>query len=89
MANQLDDLIASTKGKLKTLTMKTIFENLINDNLLLDAKKSAKRFTSDALISYAHLDLNWNIQVAIAAVNYLKGKISFQEYCDITAKDSE
>ena len=88
MTNQLDDLIASTKGKLKTLTMKTIFENLINGNLL-DAKKSAKRFTSDALISYAHLDLNWNIQVAIAAVNYLKGKISFQEYCDITAKDSE
>ena len=62
--------------------MRNIFDNLINGNLTA-AKKSAKLKTSDDLITFAHIDLGWDIAVAVAAGEYLKDKNTFQNYCDI------
>lgn len=62
--------------------MEQIFDNLINGNLTA-AKKSAKRKTLGILHNFAAVHMGWKHAVALAAAKYLKGKINFQEYCDI------
>ena len=62
--------------------MKEIFDNLINGNLK-SAKNGAKRGTLDGLATFAEQALGWPSTVALAAAQFLKGEIPFQEYCDI------
>lgn len=62
-------------------TPSSCIENYINGNLT-DSKKQAKRFSSDRLITYLHIDLGWSALKAIATAKYLKGRGSLQEACN-------
>lgn len=56
-------------------------EHLINGNLS-DAKKAAKNTTFSKIMDSAHYNYGMKIDEAICTAKYLKGEISFQEYCD-------
>lgn len=58
----------------------TILNNLINGNLK-DAQEGAKWFPSKHLIEEAQ-GMGYNYNEALLMTCYLKGVISFQEYCD-------
>jgi len=60
--------------------MKAI-RDLINGNLK-DAKKAAKRAPFWRLMQSAQEDYGFSLTKAHAAALYLKGKVSFQAYCD-------
>jgi hypothetical protein len=60
--------------------MKTIIDNLLNGNLS-DAKKGAKRASLQGIIDYL-INEGETYNKALLTACYLKGKISFQEYCD-------
>lgn len=57
-----------------------IIDNLINGNLK-DAQEGAKWFSSKHLIEEAQ-GRGYNYNHALLMTCYLKGIISFQEYCD-------
>jgi hypothetical protein len=62
--------------------MQTMIDNLINGNLT-DAKRQAKRFSKAAIA--AHLfSIGWSVRKSAAGSCYLKGEITFQQYCDAT-----
>lgn len=60
--------------------MHSIIENLINGNLT-DAKAQAKRHALFD-IARAALDFGMTRNKAIMAAAYLKGRATFQAYCD-------
>ena len=62
--------------------MKRIFENLINGNLKT-AKNQAKRYSLVKLARFAIDEMLWGKRHAEAAAFYIKGKITFQEYCEV------
>jgi hypothetical protein len=59
----------------------TCINNLINGNLK-DAKKGAKRASHKELRQAFQDTTGCPDGAAVAAADYLKGSISFQEYCD-------
>ena len=61
--------------------MKTVLDNLINGNLT-DAKKQASRFDLFAIARSAMEYLGYSRNKAIMAAAYLKGRATFQAYCD-------
>jgi len=63
------------------LKMKTLLENLVNGNLT-DAKKQATRYDLFAIAKYAAEHLGCSRNKAIMAAAYLKGRATFQAYCD-------
>lgn len=58
-------------------------ENLENGNLT-DAKKLAERYSFWKLLTLAE-ERGYETHDAVRIAKYLKGKISFQEYCDRSA----
>jgi hypothetical protein len=60
--------------------MNTLLENLLNGNLK-DAKEQAKRFELFK-IAGAAMELGYSRNKAIMAAAYLKGRATFQAYCD-------
>ena len=60
--------------------MNTLIENLINGNLT-DAKEQAKRYALFAIASAA-MSYGMTRNKAIMAAAYLKGRATFQAYCD-------
>lgn len=61
--------------------MNTLLENLVNGNLK-DAKEQAKRFELFKIARAAMESLGYSRNKAINAAAYLKGRITFQAYCD-------
>lgn len=61
--------------------MHSIIENLINGNLT-DAKQAAKRFALFDIARAACADFGMTRNKAIMAAAYLKGRATFQAYCD-------
>lgn len=61
--------------------MKTLLDNLINGNLT-DAKAQAKRYDLFAIARNAVEYLGYSRNKAIMAAAYLKGRCTFQAYCD-------
>lgn len=61
--------------------MKTLLENLINGNLT-DAKNMAKRYELFAIARAAQDLLGISRNKAIMTAAYLKGRCTFQAYCD-------
>lgn len=59
-----------------------IIDDLVNGNLT-DAKEQAKNLSRPKIKQFC-LDFGWSENKAEAAANYLKGKITFQTYCDAT-----
>lgn len=57
-----------------------IFDNLINGNLL-DAQRMSKRITLQKIVDSAQ-EMGYEYNRALLMGCYLKGKISFQDYCD-------
>jgi hypothetical protein len=57
-----------------------IIHNLINGNLT-DAKEQAKKYSSWKLMNAAD-ELGYTIVESVAIAGYLKGAISFQDYCN-------
>lgn len=57
-----------------------VIYNLINGNLT-DAKESAKNLDSKTIMRNAE-DMGYSLKKALLMASYLKGVISFQEYCD-------
>lgn len=57
-----------------------VLENLVNGNLT-DAKQGAKGHSSFRISMYARQILGWELAQACAAAQFLKGKISFELYC--------
>lgn len=62
-------------------TLARVFENLENGNLTA-AKKDAKRHSPFHLSMFARQVLFWSFDRSVKAAAYLKGEISFQDYCD-------
>jgi hypothetical protein len=60
--------------------LQNTIEDFINGNLT-DAKKKAKRFSSDRLITYMHVDMGWDVNKALVIAKYLKGRATFEEVC--------
>ncbi len=58
----------------------TTIRNLINGNLT-DAKRQAKKYSSWKLLNIAQ-EMGYSVAQAVAIAGYLKGVISFQDYCD-------
>lgn len=61
--------------------MEKVFDNLINGNIY-DAKKAAERFGLIALALYFQDYCGMSRNAAIAASYFLKGRCTFQAYCD-------
>lgn len=57
-----------------------IIENLINGNLT-DAKKLARKHSAQSII-HAAMGYGYNYNESLLMVSFLKGIISFQDYCD-------
>lgn len=57
-----------------------IIENLINGNLT-DAKKLARNHSAQSII-HAAMGYGYNYNESLLMVSFLKGIISFQDYCD-------
>jgi hypothetical protein len=64
-----------------------IFINFVNGNLTA-AQKTAKRVKTGDLIDFAHNEIGWNINLSMASANYLKGLISFHNFCKIKEKEN-
>lgn len=62
--------------------MITVFDNLMNGNLT-EAKRLAAKYSEKRLANFAVCYFGYVNAIADAAAAYLKGKIEFQEYCDI------
>jgi hypothetical protein len=60
--------------------MQSILSNLINGNLT-DAKTKAKRYSFWKILSYME-ETGWSTLEAFNTASYLKGRCSFQDYCD-------
>lgn len=67
--------------------MKTLLENLINGNLT-DAKKQAQRYDLWTIARFAQDEFGMGRNAAIMTASYLKGRCTFQAYCDATAKET-
>ena len=63
--------------------MQTMLDDLTNGNLQT-AKAQAKRFSHRGISIYCQEDRGMSLKNAVATADYLKGLITFQEYCDIT-----
>ena len=63
--------------------METMYENLLNGNLE-DAKKQAKRFGLYRISDYLHEECHMSQTKALITAEYLKGRISWEEYCEKT-----
>ena len=63
-----------------------IFDNLINGNLNA-AQKTAKRVRFSDLYSFAYDEIGWSVNVSMASASYLKGVISFHNFCKIKEKN--
>jgi hypothetical protein len=61
--------------------MQTLLDNLINGNLA-DARRQAQRFQLFDIARAARDYLGMSRNKAIAAAAYLKGRCTFQAYCD-------
>ena len=61
--------------------MNTLISNLINGNLT-DAKQAAKRFALFDIARAARDHFGMTRNKAIMAAAYLKGRATFQAYCD-------
>lgn len=57
-----------------------IIENLINGNLT-DAKRLARNHSAQSIINAA-MGYGYNYNESLIMTSYLKGIISFQDYCD-------
>lgn len=60
--------------------MKALIANLLNGNLS-DARQQARRVSWERIFKTL-TSLEWDARRARAAADYLKGKGSFQTYCD-------
>ena len=60
--------------------MNALIENLVNGNLT-DAKEQAKRYALFAIASAA-MSYGMTRNKAVMAAAYLKGRATFQAYCD-------
>lgn len=66
--------------------MRAMIDNLINGNLA-DAKIHAKRFSPLAI--YQHLrQEGWTERQALAAAHFLKGRITWAQYCERTSEQA-
>lgn len=61
--------------------LRSIFENLENGNLT-DAKQQARRHSTFRLSMFANQVLGWSFERSARAAQYLRGKGTFQHYCD-------
>ena len=61
--------------------MNRILENLVNGNLIF-AKNEAKRYELFVIARAAKVYLGYSTHKAIMAASYLKGRATFQAYCD-------
>lgn len=68
-------------------TQQTI-DDLINGNLT-DAKRRAKRQPHHVLRQAYQDATGCTIRTAVAAADYLKGAIGFQEYCNIKHEEGD
>ena len=66
---------------MSTPALNQTISDLINGNLS-DAKKRAKRHSSKSIRQAYQDETGCSLQTAVAAADYLKGEIGFQEYCD-------
>lgn len=62
------------------MNAKSVIDNLINGNLK-DAQRGATFFAVITLIQEA-MGYGYNYNEALLMASYLKGHISFQDYCD-------
>ena len=65
-----------------------IFINFINGNLH-DAKRTSKRVKIADLFEFVYNEVGWNMTLSMAASNYLKGIISFHNFCTVKEKFSK
>jgi hypothetical protein len=67
--------------------MKAI-QDLINGNIT-DAKKAARNRTFFSILNVAQVDHGMSALDAYQVASFLKGHISFQQYCEKTIPDYE
>lgn len=70
-----------TYAQTQSPALASLFNNLENGNID-DAKRQARRHSAFRLSMFARQILFWSHERATLAANYLKGKASFQQYCD-------
>ena len=61
--------------------MKSLINNLVNGNLS-DAKAQAKRYNLFEIAANVRDSLGYSRNKSIMAAAYLKGRATFQAYCD-------
>jgi hypothetical protein len=61
--------------------MDSLITNLINGNLSI-ARHQAKRFTALKIRAFLMESHGYNFKKAQLTADYLKGKMTFQAYCD-------
>lgn len=71
----------NTYAQSQSPALARLFENLENGNIA-DAKKAAKRHTSFRLSMFARQILSWSFDRSQKAAGYLKGEVTWQDYCD-------
>lgn len=62
------------------MSAKSVIDNLINGNLT-DAENGASKLNTSDLLNEA-MGRGYNYNHALLMASYLKGVISFQDYCD-------
>jgi hypothetical protein len=65
---------------MKTILALEVIDNLINGNLT-DAKEIAVNLNASDII-HARMGQGYNYNESLLMASYLKGLISFQDYCD-------
>lgn len=65
---------------MKTILALEVIDNLINGNLT-EAKEMAVKLNAQDII-HARMGQGYNYNEALIMASYLKGLISFQDYCD-------
>lgn len=70
-----------TYAETQSPALARLFDNLTNGNLT-DAKRQARRHSSFALSMFARQILGWSFDRSVKAAAYLKGRCTFQAYCD-------
>jgi hypothetical protein len=68
--------------------LESIIDNLINGNLTTAKAKAKRRSHHDLRQAYQDAT-GRSDRTACAAADYLKGSISFQEYCDIEHEEGD
>lgn len=65
---------------MKTILAQEVIESLVNGNLT-DAKEKAVNLNAQDII-HARMGQGYNYNESLLMASYLKGLISFQDYCD-------